>query len=144
MPFYVFLGRGGMISTPAELLQGFAKSNQFVLGGWGGDDKHTRSTELQPGQFSAALQAAVNMRFPKTTPGGSLPPFLPQNKQSFPKHTPNFALGQRGQTPGSASCYESAWTRGADSSGPSVQERSARWSRCSAWHAAALSAFVSD
>ena len=56
----------------------------------------------------------------------------PQNKQSFRKHTPNFALGQQGQASAHAKrqalqAARKARGRMGANSYPSVQERSTRW-----------------
>ena len=109
-----------MISTPAQL-----SSDE-------GNSLHMPNVRL----------CKLNMRFEENT--WWVPPFLPRNKESFPKHIPNFALGQRGQVSAHAkrqalqAAMKARGRMGADSC-PSVQERSARrclgaargmWLRC--------------
>ena len=133
------VGWGGMIRTPAEVLhpsQGVQNPiNLFWVGGWGG----MISTPAQLSSNEGNSLHMPNVRLCKLLRTCFrrkhlvVPPFLPQNKQSFPKHTPNFALGQRGQVSAHArrealqAAMKARGRMGADSC-PSVQEPSTR--RC--------------
>ena len=78
------------------------------------------------------------------------PSLSPPKQTEFPQTCPKLcsrstrASLSTCQTPGSAGCYESAWTYGCRFLSQRSRAKHSPVSRCSAWHVAALSAFPSD